>query len=192
MARIFSFKNSAASPSADSLPKPTDVDEVQQFEREKLAFDQNNQNLQQLNGILWRIPLFAMALTGGLWFGINNYQPGANRIIPILLLLFAAFANVVFSWILFRVRDLIGAHIEKVRDFYPDGFPTARLGKKIWQRDRFVVRSFALMMWIIAFMNLLFAATLAQDAGLLAPDTLGSISNWLTEMLSEAAKSVFG
>lgn len=136
--------------------------EHQNFEREKLAFEENNRNLQQLNSILWRIPFFAMALTGGLWFGIISYRQ-SNLLIPVSLLLFAALANLVFRWILYRVRELISAHIDQVRDFYPAGFPTPKGGKRIWQKDRFVVRAFAAMMLVIAALNVMFAIILVLD-----------------------------
>ena len=38
------------------------------------AYEQNYEQFRSLNQIMWQIPVLAMTLTGGLWFGVSSIQ----------------------------------------------------------------------------------------------------------------------
>jgi protein strawberry notch len=51
----------------------------------KEAYEQNYQQFRSLNQIMWQIPVLAMTLTGGLWFGVSTIDNNA-MLVTILLL----------------------------------------------------------------------------------------------------------
>jgi hypothetical protein len=51
------------------------------FEREKLCYEQNCEQMRSLNQIMWQVPIIAMTLTGGLWRAVATLN-GVRKAIP--------------------------------------------------------------------------------------------------------------
>src|ERR1041384_2643397 len=95
------------------------------FEREKTCFEQNCDSFRSLNQLMWQVPLIAMSLTGGLWYGVSN--SATPKMARLGLLLLAAIANAgLGGLVLPRVRNVMEAHLEKMKDFHVPGNPTPR------------------------------------------------------------------
>ncbi|KEO54660.1 class I SAM-dependent methyltransferase [Thioclava pacifica] len=87
------------------------------------AYEQNYQQFRSLNQIMWQIPVLAMTLTGGLWFGVSKIED--NRLLASLLLLTAVVGNLTLSVILYRFRFVMRRYLAWLRDVHPDGFVDA-------------------------------------------------------------------
>ena len=87
----------------------------QVWEKEKIIYQENCTNFRHLNEILWRVPVLAMTLTGGLWFGIASLNISNN--IRIVLLLLSCVANLIFIVVLFRLRKIMDRYLRDIRNF---------------------------------------------------------------------------
>ena len=67
-----------------------------------LIYQQHCEDFRSLNNIFWRVPILAMAITGGLGFAIGTFN--LNPVIQQALLYFVALCNVGFIIILWRLR----------------------------------------------------------------------------------------
>jgi hypothetical protein len=127
-----------------------------QFERDKVCYEQNCEHMRSLNQIMWQVPMIAMTLTGGLWYAVATMK-GIDTIARIAMLVFSLFANVGLVLMINRVRDVIGAYLDKIKSFNPDSFVDVPSSKKcLWAfRDRGVCTTFSVLMGIAAFISLL-------------------------------------
>lgn len=136
------------------------------FEREKTSFEQNSESIRHLNEILWKIPLIAMTLTGGLWYGIattNALPPLAIR----ALLVLTALTDISLIIVLLRVRSVMGQYIEQARAFNPTRYPDAEWGSKCKLlpkpfRKWLVVWVFSLLLLVAGGMSLYGACALTD------------------------------
>ena len=90
---------------------------------EGYAYEQNYQQFRSLNQIMWQVPVLAMTLTGGLWFGVSKIDD--NKLLTILLLLTAAVGNITLSLILYRFRFVMQRYLEWLRNAHPSGYVDA-------------------------------------------------------------------
>ena len=89
----------------------------EQFEKDKVCYEQHSESFRNLNSQMWQVPIIAMTLTGGLWFGIFS---GDIATIPaIWLLIFCGLCDLLFIVVLYRVRFIMSLIIEKLCDFNP-------------------------------------------------------------------------
>lgn len=128
-----------------------------EFEREKLCFIQNSETVRSLNQIMWQIPLVAMTLTGGIWYGVSSTAQ-----LPLIarnaLLLFVTMADILLIIVIWRVREVMEHYIVKARNFYPSGFPDTNSKIKICclkNKEKIVVKVFSLILIITAIASLL-------------------------------------
>src|SRR6266498_110400 len=93
------------------------------FERAKTSYEQNCEQFRSLNQVMWQVPVIAMTLTGGLWFGAATVgdMPGFQY----LLLLLAALANLGLVVVLSRVRFVMGEYLNVIKAFDPRSFVAA-------------------------------------------------------------------
>ncbi len=89
----------------------------------KEAYEQNYQQFRSLNQIMWQIPVLAMTLTGGLWFGVSTIDD--NPLLVSILLLTAMFGNVVLSGVLLRFRHVMGCYLDWLEQADPEGYVDA-------------------------------------------------------------------
>ena len=81
------------------------------------AYNQNFENIRALNTLMWRIPLIAMTLTGGLWFGVSNVpKEGGLSLLRIALLGVAAVGDLLLILVLERLRHIIGEYLSWLED----------------------------------------------------------------------------
>lgn len=78
------------------------MDQANDFERAKVAYEQNFEQFRSLNQVMWQVPVIAMTLTGGLWFGAASVEAMAG--FQYLLLILAALANLGLVVVLARLR----------------------------------------------------------------------------------------
>ena len=88
------------------------------FERNKLAYEQHSEGFRHLNTQMWQVPIIAMTLTGGLWFGV--FSSKMNDHVAGGLLIFAGLCDLLFILVLHRVRFIMRLIIEKLRNFNPE------------------------------------------------------------------------
>ncbi|MEE9454661.1 MAG: class I SAM-dependent methyltransferase [Paracoccaceae bacterium] len=87
------------------------------------AYEQNYQQFRSLNQIMWQIPVLAMTLTGGLWFGVSNLQD--NPLLTSILLLTACVGNLALVAILYRFRHVMNCYLKWLKAAVPGGYVEA-------------------------------------------------------------------
>jgi len=90
---------------------------------EKEAYEQNYQQFRSLNQIMWQIPVLAMTLTGGLWFGVSKIED--NPFLASILLCTAVVGNLALSAVLYRFRFVMRCYLDELKRAYPKGFVDA-------------------------------------------------------------------
>jgi hypothetical protein len=125
------------------------------FEKEKLCFVQNSESVRSLNQIMWQIPLVAMTLTGGLWYGAASTAQ-----LPVVarsgLLLFVTVVNFLLIFVIWRVRAVMGEYIAKAKSFYPEGAPDTHVKSNYsCLKEKIVVKVFSLILMTTAIMSLI-------------------------------------
>lgn len=84
------------------------------FKREELKYLEAGQHLRALNQLMWQVPSLAIAITGGLWYGATLID---NEITRRFLLAFSVTMDVLTIVTLWRLRMIIGMHINRQRTF---------------------------------------------------------------------------
>ena len=84
-------------------------------DKASLIYEQNCQEFRSLNGFFWQVPLIMMTLNGGLWFSVASLDlaPMAQRGV----LLFAAFANIVMIFGLWRLRSVMQSLLGQIHAY---------------------------------------------------------------------------
>ncbi|WP_210093727.1 class I SAM-dependent methyltransferase [Ruegeria sp. HKCCSP346] len=90
---------------------------------EQSAYEQNYQQFRSLNQIMWQIPVLAMTLTGGLWFGVSRLSDAP--LLTSALLLTAVFGNLMLAGILYRFRHVMQCYLDWLEEAFPEGFVNA-------------------------------------------------------------------
>ena len=90
-------------------------------DKDALIYEQNCLEFRSLNGFFWQIPLIMMTLNGGLWYSVASLDlaPMAQRGI----LWFAAFANVVMIFGLWRLRGIMQSLLTSIHAFQNSSSP---------------------------------------------------------------------
>jgi hypothetical protein len=112
------------------------------------------------------VPIIAMTLTGGLWFGAASVgrMPGFQY----MLLLLAAIANIGLIFVLTRVRYVIDRYLEAMKSFHPAGFVNAS-GRWI-NASRSVAWTFRILLFISAVISF-GAMRIVHDVSIAVPET---------------------
>lgn len=120
------------------------------LERDKVCYEQNFEQFRSLNQIMWQVPVIAMTLTGGLWFGAASVgsMPGFQY----LLLLLAAVSNFGLIFVLTRLRQVMNAYLTAIQQFNPTTFVEAK-GEGILGRAP-VVTTFRILLLLSAFISI--------------------------------------
>jgi hypothetical protein len=95
------------------------------FEREKVCYEQNFEQARSLNSQMNQVPVLAMTLTGGLWFAAGVTENLCSEI-RFGLLLFAGFCNIALILAALRIRDVFHSYLERIRQFRPDSFASGK------------------------------------------------------------------
>ena len=127
------------------------------------AYQQNYLQFRSLNQIMWQVPVLAMTLTGGLWFGVSRILE--NPLLVTVLLCTAMFGNLAFVAILLRFRHVMECYMCWLKSFDESLYVEASANAASPNRmERFVnhnkmVRSLFLLMllWAAACSMILLA-----------------------------------
>lgn len=123
------------------------------FEREKLCYEQNCENLRSLNQIMWQVPMIAMTLTGGVWYAVATL-PAMTTNIKYGLLVFVMAADIFLIFVLQRVRSVMAAYLSKIEEFHRPGFADTKSTQATgWLKERGVANTFCALLFIAAVMS---------------------------------------
>lgn len=157
----------------------------------KESYVQNYQQFRALNQIMWQIPVLAMTLTGGLWFGVSRVSE--NFWFAALLLSTAIFGNIALAIVLRRFRYVMGCYLEWLEEAYPPGFVAANgegNENKPWTRyctsTERVRQMFSWMLYWVAGMSVLYLGALIMSETNLLPVSKASISEKYYDQHAEA------
>ena len=123
------------------------------FERQRICYEQNCHTFRGLNDIMWQVPVIAMTLTGGLWYGVGS-MPVA-LLVKQALLLFSAVVNVGLILVIRRTRTVMGAYLDRIKEFHPMAFAAPSPGTSFLQRDGIVRDTMSVLMGFGALLSLL-------------------------------------
>lgn len=135
-----------------------------QFERDKICYEQNCEAFRALNQFMWQVPVIAMTLTGGLWYGVATLNE-MKGVIKALLLMLAALGDLAFIVVLVRVRAVMGTYLERIKEFNPGSCAVATYSGSFWsflrseltssKGNKVVVRTFSALLALAAVGSLL-------------------------------------
>src|SRR4051794_30890452 len=89
--------------------------------RERLCYVQNFEQFRSLNTQMTQVPVLAMTLTGGLWFGAG-VTDHIDTEIRFALLMLAGLSNIALTLVILRIRDVMEGYLDRIRDFHPTSF----------------------------------------------------------------------
>lgn len=136
-------------------------------DQQLIIYQENAETFRSLNQLMWQVPLIAMTLTGGLWFGVSRSDtlPG----LQLSLLGMAALGNFVLIFVLARLRYIMGEYLNWMQRFYPKGAVLAK-GGKFWERPATVRTMFQIMLGVATIVSALLMTTTAFQAKWLGGD----------------------
>lgn len=139
-------------------------------DKQQIIYEQNCQDFRQLNNVMWQVPVLAMTLTGGIWFGISAVQ-NAPWIQGALWLL-STVANIVFIFVLRRLRKGVMERILEAKRKYE--------GVEVVKGRYTVIFAFSIVLAIAAFIS---AIGTVVSIGALAkePNKIVSINRLIAE-----------
>ena len=124
-----------------------------QYRKRELVGLEAGQHLRALNSIMWQVPGMAIAITGGLWFGvttINNDPP------KVCILIFAAMVDLITVPVIFRLRGVIEKQILVQRELADGTVATKK------ERDRIVVLCWSFLLVGAAMLNIIGACNVSE------------------------------
>lgn len=136
-------------------------------EMDLAAYNQNSETFRTLNALMWQVPLIAMTLTGGLWFGVSSIPntPELSWLRPALLML-AGIGDLLLIVILQRLRFLLREYLGWLQKANPTAFVAAD-GSRWWNKKEVVKTCFQIMLGFAAFTSIVLSvrtvATIVQD-----------------------------
>jgi len=114
------------------------------YRKQELEYLEAGQHLRALNQIMWQVPSMAIAVTGGLWYGVTTIDADRPKI---GILLLAAIVDVTTIFVIKRLRYVIEKQIKIQRSFAAD------LTNK-GERDRVVVRYWSILLLAASALSL--------------------------------------
>jgi hypothetical protein len=98
------------------------------FAREQACYEQNFEHARTLNTQMNQVPVLAMTLTGGLWFGAGVVS-NLDAEFRFALLIFAGLCDLALILAILRVRDVFESYLEKIEKFCPSSFASGMPSK---------------------------------------------------------------
>lgn len=143
----------------------------------KESYEQNYQQFRSLNQIMWQIPVLAMTLTGGLWFGVSAIND--NLMLVTFLLLTAVVGNFILCGVLVRFRHVMGCYLAWLELADIDGFvdaslvsPRATKIEKFCNKDKMVHYLFLCMLvWGLLCSLIVLALSWNEQLGIIDLNT---------------------
>lgn len=132
--------------------------------RQLAAYSHNWEMFRSLNSLMWQIPVIAMTLIGGLWFGASKSETAP--LFQVCLLLLAVVGAVGLALILDRLRYIMEQYLRWLRAFEPAGFVEAP-GEGWKTRALTVRRVFQFLLAVTAGLSLLLMLASARQLGII-------------------------
>lgn len=114
------------------------------------AYNQNWETFRSLNALMWQIPLIAMTLTGGLWFGVSTVK-GMPYFAAGLLFL-AGCGNIGLMLTLRRLRYIMAQYLNWSKTTYAAGHVSAP-GTSWFTGNETVRRIFQMLLGLAAIIS---------------------------------------
>jgi len=125
------------------------------------AYSQNWETFRSLNTLMWQIPLIAMTLTGGLWFGVSTVKDMPYFAAGLLFL--AGCGNIGLMLTLRRLRYIMAQYLDWSKTTYAPGHVSAP-GTSWSTENETVRRIFQALLGLAAFISfVLLAVTMNPD-----------------------------
>lgn len=117
--------------------------------RETVCYQQNFEQARSLNSQMNNVPVLAMTLTGGLWFGAGVTE-NLDQAIRFALLLFAGLCNLALVLAVLRIRDVLESYLEKIEAYHPPSFASGRpeKPKMSWLGSYSMISTYAALMML--------------------------------------------
>jgi hypothetical protein len=110
------------------------------FDRDRVCYEQNFQQFRAMNQIMWQVPLLAITITGGLWYAAVSVTGAQEFKRPLFAL--SAILDIALIFVLVRVRYVMGAYLEKLKEFNPARFVEAP-GTRWYDGRLIVIKAFS-------------------------------------------------
>lgn len=137
----------------------------QASEETKLAiFNQWCEDFRALQNVFWRVPFFAMTITGGLGAAILAFDGPIE--VKRYLLFFVAVCNISFIFIAWRVRQVMEALLIKIFAFEGKSKP----------KSHFFVLTFFCVLFLLVSAFSAYTSIWAEDTWFAKPQTVQSDS----------------
>ena len=114
-----------------------------EFEIELACYREHSESFRSLNQHLWQIPVIAMTLTGGLWFGVANMDMVGKE----WLLFLAGLSDIGLIVVLWRTRFIMQGILEKLKAF-SEQHHVSGIGKHFWEKPRCVISVYSILLAI--------------------------------------------
>lgn len=79
-----------------------------EYKKQELVFVEAGQHIRALNVTLWQVPSMAIAITGGLWYGISLFD---HEAVKIAALIFTSLVDLVTVRIIWRLRSVMSGYL---------------------------------------------------------------------------------
>lgn len=123
------------------------------FEREKACYVQNFEQARSLNGQMNQVPVLAMTLTGGLWFGAGVTED-LQQEIRFGLLMFSGFCNLALIFVALRIRDVLHHYFEGIKKFHEASYVSGKPKEpKVPFGDYSMISIYCALMFIASFFS---------------------------------------
>lgn len=128
------------------------------------AYNQNWETFRSLNNLMWQIPLIAMTLTGGLWFGVSTVKDMPYFAAGLLFL--AGCGNIGLMLTLHRLRYIMAQYLDWSKATYAAGHVSApgtswRTGNEMVRR---IFQALLGLAALISFVLLMITMTLNKSS----------------------------
>jgi len=125
------------------------------------AYNQNWETFRSLNALMWQIPLIAMTLTGGLWFGVSTVKDMPYFAAGLLFL--AGCGNIGLMLTLRRLRYIMAQYLDWSKTTYAPGHVSAP-GTSWFTGNETVRRIFQVLLGLAALISfVLLVVTMTSD-----------------------------
>ncbi len=138
--------------------------------RAQACYEQNFLQARSLNSQMNQVPVFAMTITGGLWFGAGAIENVPDHI-SFVLLLFAGLCNLAFILAALRIRDSFQSYLEKIEEFHREGYAsgTPKKPKVAWLGSYSMISMYCRLMFIATCLSFLVAFSQYWPSDWLSP-----------------------
>lgn len=124
----------------------------EQNERDKICYQEHCESFRHLNSQLWQVPIIAMTLNGGLWFGLAKVKLTSE--LSSLLPFFCGVCDILFIVILHRVRFIMDQIIQKMTIFNPMYAIDTKTAPWPISSNKLAVWCFTVMLMLASALNL--------------------------------------